>query len=495
MVTPDTESPSDVQEPEKLPLQLEMSVDETGTCERHVTVTIPQTEVDRYFKKALDEFQPKAEVPGFRPGRAPRKLVESMFRQQMKDQVKAELLMDAISQVNEDADFSAISEPELDFEAVELPDEGPLTFEFDIEVRPEFELPEWKNLSLKRIVHEFTDEEVDERLKDILSRYGRMVAVDGPVQTGHTVVLDVVVRDGDEVINRIEGKSVPVRERLSFPDAVIENFEELIVGASVGERRETKIQISDTADNENLRGKDVDVELRVKAIKRLELPEMTPAFLDELGGFEDEDDVRSVVRTELERQLSYYQQEQIRQQITGQLLKGADWDLPKELLRRQARRELERAVLELQENGFSDEAIRAHQNEIQRNSMARTERALKEHFILERIAEEEEIDATEEDYDAAIYRLANRRDESPRRVRARLEKHGQMDALRNQIVEKKVLDLIMSHATFTDIPYDLPKEREAAVDEPLCGHEGEHEIPEAKYKDAGESLPGSPDHK
>ena len=103
---------------------------------------------------------------------------------------------------------------------------------------------------------------------------------------------------------------------------------------------------------------------------------------------------------------------------------AADWELPPGLLQRQSHRELQRAVLELQRSGFSEDEIQAHENSCGRTAGVDTARALKEHFILERIAEDEEIDADEEDYDAEIRLIAAQSNESPRRVRARLEKGG-----------------------------------------------------------------------
>src|SRR6185295_16732526 len=98
-------------------------------------------DIERYFDKAFSDMMDKAAVPGFRAGRAPRKLVETRYRKDVSDQVKGSLLMDSMSQVTEDQKFSAISEPDFDPAAVEVPHEGAMTFEFNLEVRPDFELP------------------------------------------------------------------------------------------------------------------------------------------------------------------------------------------------------------------------------------------------------------------------------------------------------------------------------------------------------------------
>src|SRR5690349_20537870 len=125
-------------EMEKPKMDLNVKVDVPSACERHVTVTIPRADVDRYFNDVFSELMPSAAVPGFRPGRAPRKLVEQRFRKEVLGQVKGSLVMDSIAQASEDQKLTAISEPDFDFAAVEVPEDGDMTFEFDIEVRPEF---------------------------------------------------------------------------------------------------------------------------------------------------------------------------------------------------------------------------------------------------------------------------------------------------------------------------------------------------------------------
>ena len=489
MATPDTElAPEEASEQEKPKLALEVKVDKPSACQRHVTVTVARDDIERYFKDAFDDLAPKAEVPGFRPGRAPRKLVESRFRDQMSNQVKGSLLMDSVTQASEDCDFSAISEPDFDFEAIELPDEGPMTFEFDIEVRPEFDVPEWKGLKLERQDHEYSNDEVSEHLAGLLARYGHMATKSGAAEAGDHVTLNITFTDGDEELSQVENHTVEIKPTLSFSDGNVEGFDKLVIGSSAGDHHEVKITISSEAENEALRGKEVTGDIEIVEVRRLALPEMTPAFLDRIGGFEDEEELRDAVRGELERQLTYHQQRKIRQQITAVLTKNANWELPPDMLRRQGRRELERAVLELRSSGFSDDVIRQHQNQLRQNSLASTERALKEHFILERIAEEHEIDAEPSDYDAEILLIARQSNESPRRIRARLEKRGQMDALRNQIIERKVIDLITAEAEFKEIPFEAEKDETVAIDHSISGFEHEDEIPEAKYGGDAEEL-------
>ena len=471
-------------------LNLDVKVAKKSACERHVTVTISRDDIDRYFDNSFSELMGKAEVPGFRHGRAPRKLVEARFRKDVGDQVKLSLLMDSMTQVSEDGTLSPISEPDFDPVAVAIPDEGPMTFEFDIEVRPEFDLPNWKGLSLERPTHTFSDAEIEKQLKDLLARRGRLVPFDGAAQAGDYVTVNLSFQDeqGNEISSAKE-ETIRVRPVLSFRDGKVERFDKLMKGVKGGETREGEAKISADAPNEALRGKAIKAIFEVLEVKKLELPEVTPALLEELGGFGSEEELREAVKEQLERRLQYEQQQQARQQVLGALTVAADWDLPPELLRRQARRELERSILELRRSGFGEAEIRAHENELRQNSRAATTRALKEHFILERIAEDEKIEDLPEDYDLEIELIAQQTGESPRRTRAQLEKRGLMDTLRNQIIERKAIDLILSHAKFKDVPYKPDTTDAEAVDQAVGG-EGEEEgdIPEAKHSGGAETL-------
>jgi trigger factor len=469
------------------PLTLEVKVDNRSTCERHVTVTIARQDIDRCFDKEFSELMPKAHVPGFRPGHAPRKLVENRFRKDIAEKVKGDLVMQCLTQVNEEQKLSAISEPDFDFEAVELPEEGPLTFEFDIEVRPEFEMPQWRGLKIEKPVREFNNADVEETLQSVLARRGRLVPFDGPAASGDYVTANLTFKHGDQVLSSAEEEVIRIRPTLSFRDGNIENFDKLMAGVRAGETRQGEAHLSNDAPNEALRGQNVSAEFKVLEVKKLEMPELTPELLDELGGFSDEGDLRDAIREQLGRQLEYEQHRRAREQITAALTVAANWDLPPAMLQRQSRRELQRAVMELQRSGFSDQEIQSHENALRQNSMASTARALKEHFILERIAEDEEVTVDEGDYEAEIRLLAAQSDESPRRVRARLEKSGSMDVLRNQIVERKVIERILAQATFKEVPYNLQRSEEAAVDRAAGGGE-QADIPEAKY-DEGEEVP------
>jgi trigger factor len=478
--------------PEREPLTLDVKIDQPSACQRHITVTIPRDEIDRYFAKAFDELMPSASVPGFRAGRAPRKLVEHRFRKDLAEQVKSSLVMDSLAQISEDHKLSAISEPDFELDAIEVPEEGPLSYEFDLEVRPEFDMPQWKGLAIRRPVSDISTLDVQRQFVRVLGRRGRLVPFDGPAAVGDHVTANITFLDGERVVSEHREEVVRLAASLSLRDGRIEDFGPAMAGVRAGETRSLPVQISEEAE-ESVRGLKLTARFEVLEVKKLEIPELTPELLQELGNFNSEGDFRDALRDELERQLKYHQEQQARKQVTALLTAAATWELPPELLRRQSRREMERAKLELRRSGFSDEQIQEKENEIRQNVLASTARLLKEHFILERIAEEEKIADDPADYDREIGLIANQSGESVRRVRAHLEQRDLMDVLRNQIIERKVIELVLSHATFQDVPFEPEGADVEALDWSAGGQldDAEEEIPEAKHGGQVEPLPGT----
>ncbi len=485
MVAPENSLSEGVAEELAPKLNIEVDIREVGSCERHFKITIPREEIDRYYEKEFDELAETAYVPGFRQGKAPRRLVEKRFRKEIGERVKSNLVLDCLSQVGDSPDITPIGEPDFDFGAVVLPDDGPMIFEYDLEVRPEFELPNWKNLKIERPVKEFGAEDVDRAIEQVLSSYGSLVPSEEPAQPGDYIVTKLAFAHEGNVVSKADEETIRIRPVLSFQDGSIQDFDKLMTGVKAGDVKTAKATLSEDAPNPELRGKEVEATFEILEVKKLDLPELNKDFLERIGGFEDVGDFRDAVLDTLKRQLEHEQRQSARQQITKALTVSASWELPPTLLERQTHRELDRKVMELRRSGYPDDFIRSQMNYLLQNNKIAVAQALKEHFILEKIAEVENIDATEKDYSTEIALIAAQSNSTPRRIRAQIEKQGNMDILRNQVVERKVLDLILENAVFIDTPFEAEGLNEEALDRAAGGNEGEiHEASEEDLRAA-----------
>jgi trigger factor len=454
-------------------------------------VTVPESEVKRYLKEAYDELVPEAQVPGFRSGRAPRRLVEKQFKDRVTEQVKGKLLMDSLSQVTENQEFSAISEPDFDYNSIPDPGEGSFSFQFSIEVRPEFETPKWTGLELTKPVEKIDEKAVTDALDRVLKDRATFEATDEPAAIGDRLVVTIAFMEDDKVLSRMEEASITLAPALSLSDAVCGSFGEDVAGKKEGDSVTTPVKLGET-DADGDADRTITAHVQLIEVQKLEGVELTDKLLEELGDFETQDELREFIKDSLVRQATYRTQQSVRQTVTNLLAESVSFELPEDLVRRQTNRELQRRFLEMKRNGFDETTIRGIVNALQQNARASTESALREHFVLEQIAEEEKIDAEPQDFEEEIQLIAQQSGESLRRTRSRLEKSGQMDALRNQIVERKVVERIVEQAKVTEeeiaADADDPNKESFPVAHSVLGTKGDSEIPDAKYED--NSVPG-----
>jgi trigger factor len=443
------------EEQKKLHQTVEMS--DIGPCKKHVKVTVERADIDARVDEKISELVEDAEVPGFRPGKAPRKVIVRRFLKDVNDQVKGQILLASLEQLAEEHDIAPLSAPNINPNTIVIPKEGPFIYEFDVEVRPEFDLPQYKGLSLKRPVKTFSDNDVEQEERRILSRFGTLIPKpEGKAKLGDFLVADMTTHFQNQVIGTAKELTLRVDDQMAFKDGVAERFGQQTAGASGGDSRDVDITLSDAVGAAALRGQKVRAVLEIKEIKQIRLPELTHEFLHTFGVHTPEQ-LREKVRGLLESRLEYQQRQAAREQVLEQIAASATWELPEDLLARQARKAMARRVMEMREAGMSDEEIQGRQRLLQQDILRTTARTLKEHFVLQKIAEVEKIDVSDEEIDTEVEFLADRSNQSPRRVRAQLEKEDLLETLAVQVIERKVLDVILESAAYEDVPLDQEK--------------------------------------
>jgi trigger factor len=471
-------------------LEMQVDISDVGPCKKHVKVSIPRSEVERQFTASLADIGKEAVVPGFRPGRAPRQLVIKRFKKQVAEQVKSSLLMSSLEQLDEDYELDPITQPQLDVAAIELPEDGPMSYEIDVEVRPQFALPDYKGLSLKRPVRPISEADIDTHLQRYLERYGQIVPkLEGAAALGDYVTADLVFHRPDgSVLNEVKEIQFRLQPEMRFRDGAIPKLGDALVGAKPGETRRAEAKMGTSTGEPALRGATVPVQVRLHDLKQMRLPEINPGFLNSIG-FASIDELREAVQDALKRRLQAQQRQALRRQILDHLLEQTPFDLPADLVRREEVNTIRRLVADLRQEGISDDEIRASEAAIRANAHETTLRSLKELILLSKIAEAEEIQVDDEDFAVEIEAMAERTGESPRRIRSRLEKEGATQQLTTQILERKVIDRILQDSTVED---DVAASAEPDVAVETLDHAAaaEAEAPEPGEGEEAEAVEG-----
>ena len=485
---PETAAATDESEatPSKPKLDLDVQISDAGPCKKHVKVAIGRVDIDRQFQESLGEVRKDAQVPGFRPGRAPKSLVERRFRKEVAGQVKSTLLMSCLEQLDEDYKLNAISQPEFDIQAVELPDDGPMRFELDVEVQPDFPLPSYKALTAHRPVKEITEADVDAQQRTFLERYAQLVPkFEGGAEIGDFIIADLTFHKDGVTLNQAKEITFRLQPELRFQDGHVPQLAEALGGVKADEDREAEALIGSASPDPALRGQAIRVTFHVKDLKQLRLPAVDSEFLRGIG-FDSADDLRIALKGVLERRVQYQQRQAVRREILDQLLKSTEFELPADLVTRQEKSTLRRQVGEMRQAGLSDAEIRAREAEVRANAHESTLRSLKEFFLLSKIAEAEGLKVEDSDFEQEIEAISARTDESPRRVRARIEKEGLAENIAAQILERKTIDRILEFVKYEEIPLQeeravetLDQNASLAVESPAEAPDGEATAPAA----------------
>src|SRR5215213_11236060 len=174
-------------------LKQTVEISDVGPCKKHVKITVDRDAIDERFKEKFDELikDRTAAVPGFRPGKAPRKYIERKFKPTVAEDVRREVLMASLQQLAEDSNISPLAPPDLDADQLDIPESGPFVYEFDVEVRPEFDLPDYKGMKIKKPVRKYTDTDIQAEMRRLLEPQGSLVPKEGK---------DVTVEPNDVIV-------------------------------------------------------------------------------------------------------------------------------------------------------------------------------------------------------------------------------------------------------------------------------------------------------
>jgi len=437
------------------PFEYPIRIEDAGPATKRVTVEIPQERITTKLAEQFKELRQQAAVPGFRPGHAPAKLIERRFSSDVKEQVRRTLISESYEQAITKNNLQVLGEPQFDNpEGIQLPESGALSFSFQIEVQPEINLPLLAGLTVKKPKIEVTDENVDQAMQNLREQQGTLSPVeDRGVEKGDYLLADVHVKaDGNVVAHQHEAQIVVRPGRIA--GIQVDDLAEKLEGQKAGETRTFSMKVPDTHPNEAIKGKDVEIEVAIKDLKKLELAEIDQEFLDSLG-FQNEKELRDALREQLVERINYDVQQTQREQVMRYLLENIQIDLPAQLSERQTSRVVQRRAIDLLMRGMPQEQIQANLEALKAGSREEAVRELKLFFILQKVANEMGVDVDEGELNGRVAILAAQRGERPEKLKQEMAKDGSLASLYVQMREQKALDKVLETAIIEEV--ELPK--------------------------------------
>ena len=412
---------------------------EAGTCKRDLVIEIPVEVVEREAEKITAQYSRRARLPGFRPGHAPAALVRTRYRKDIRNEVVQSLLPKAFENAVKEQKLSLVGEPS--FEDLKFEDHQPLTCKASFEILPDFELKEYKGLEVEEEPSNVTDAEVDEALEKRRQRSATLTVVEGePAAEGD--FLTVSYRGGNPADPA--AKPVEVKEAVVHigGKGTVAAFTENLKGVKVGEAREFDVTYPESYGEKALAGKTLRYHVVVEGIKRRVLPPVDDELAKTASDFQTLDELRRHLREDLEKAGELRAEMRIKEKLLAKLLEAHSFPVPDTLVEAQLQRKLERALAELMAEGIDPRTVNVDWAKLREELRPEADKETRAALILEKVAEAEKIEVSEEELDETIRRRAEASREPAAQLKTRLTRDKSLDKLKSGRRNQKALEFI-----------------------------------------------------
>jgi trigger factor len=429
---------------------MKVDIEKSDGCRRVLAIAVPAETVRSDYDAIIGLFAKEVKISGFRPGRAPVELVEKRYSKQIIQETKDRLIPRFYHEALEQQSIEPVAV--IDVQDVEFKRDEGLRFKVTVDVAPEFKLPKYKKISLKREKTDVDDADVDRTLKEICERFARFDDVDDkPVASGDLVQIDYdAVSDGvslaemaDDCRDVGSGKDfwVPTGESEFVP-----GMNAALEGAAIGDTLTVDVVFPEDYHVAAVAGKTAVYTVVVKGIRTRVLPELDEEFLKRFD-VESEDALRTRIRQDLEEAAEARETGRLKDDVSRFLLDKTGMDLPEAIVERETAALVRDMLTRVAQQGGSREMLEQHRDEIFGSASQSARDRVKLSYIVDRIGEDEEITVTDEDVEQRLLVMSQRYGMPPERIRPELEKQDEgLQNLRTEIRGDKVMDFLLENA-------------------------------------------------
>jgi trigger factor len=431
-----------------------VTVKELNPCKKRVEIEVDAEKVDETFKAVTKDFRKHANLPGFRPGRAPEPMVVSKYGKDIEEEVKRKLISDHYKKAMEQEKLEVVGYP--DIEEVQFGRGQPLLFGATVELEPEFELPEYQGLPAKVEAKEVTDEDVEKAINLLRDRQVSYNTVDREAANGDVVVVNYKGTCDGKPITELAPTAKGIEQQESFwvtiePDSFIPGFADQLLGAKAGEQRTVNVDFPTEFVTKELAGKKGVYEVNIVEIKEKVLPELDDEFAKSYGA-ESKQKLEEGVRKDLANELKHSRDKSIRNQLIRALLDRVQFELPETPVAQETRNVVYDIVQENQKRGVSREVIENQKDQIYSAASEGAKERVKVSYLLRKIAEKEDIKVSQEEIGARIQSLAMMYQIPANKFVKDLQKRNGLIEIYDQVMNEKVVNLLQEKAKVEEVP-------------------------------------------
>jgi trigger factor len=417
-------------------------VEDISSVKKKINIEVEPESVSKEMDKALADTAKKAKIPGFRPGKAPKAVVEKHYGEEVRSEVMQRLISESYLHALEEHKLNPVEMPAI--ENVSLLAKGsPLSFTATVEVRPKIELGTYDGIEVKEQEITVSDEELNQTIDRLREMYANLEVVEGrPLEKNDTAVIDFEgFRDGKS----IEGAKASDYMLGLGSNTLIPGFEDQLAGMNKGETREIKLTFPEDYNNKDLAGKEATFKVTLKEIKKKVLPELNDDFAKDIGQDKSVAELKEGIKKDIDIRKRNEQTSAQREALLSKLVDSHTFDVPPGMVERELMSMARSYATRMARRGMDMKSIDIEKFRQENRAMA--EKRVKGTLLLDEIAVKEKLDVTDQEVTSALTVMARSSNQSLDAVRKYYEsQEGGLDNLRASLIEEKTLSLLLSRA-------------------------------------------------
>ena len=427
-------------------------LEDISPVKKKLLIEIDSKEVDKKLNQAYGEIRKTAKIPGFRPGKVPRKILETYFGSQVIDDVTRGLISESFPKAVDEVKTFPLGQPILEKEALKQGQD--FNYSAIIEVRPEFEVKDYLGVDVEKELFSISEEDVQKRLEEIREANGKMASIEEERQ----------IRDGDFVIVDYEGfEDGQLVEDVKSSNLLVKvgkndfhpKFDEALIGLKKEDETEVDIDFEENFYHTKLAGKSVNFKIKIVDIKELVLPELNDEFASNFGAdLKDLDSLKNELKNAITSQEEKRIDNELKQRLLEKISEGIDFELPEVLVDAEIDFSARRLNDNLERSGSSLEKAGISEAGLKKEFRPASEKRVREMLILDRIAKQDEIDINDDDLEEGYGKLAESMGQDVETVKKYYEARGQVDALKEELLKEKTLNYLVNHANISEVERD-----------------------------------------
>jgi len=430
-----------------------VTVENLAPCKKLMRVEVEAQKVDETFDSVTKEFQREASLPGFRPGKAPKDMVLRKYAKDIEDEARRKLISEAYKKAVEEQKIDVLGAP--DIEEIQFNRGQPLQFAATVETAPEFELPEYKGIPIQMEARAVSDADVTHALDMLREQRVNFKTAERPIQTGDIAVVNYTGTSDGKPLTELAPTAQGLTKKENFwvdvgSQSFIPGFSEQLMGAKAGDHRTVTVDFPADFVTPQLAGKKAVYEVQVVEVKE----KILPALDDELAkayGAESLEKLKEGVRKDLENELKYKQNNAMRNQLIRSLLNRTNFELPESAVAQETRNVVYDLVQENAKRGVSRQTIEQEKDKIYSAATQGARERVKVAFLLQKIAEKEDIKVSQEEVAHRISHLAALYQIPAEKFAKDLQRRNGLIQVFDEIMNEKVIDFLQKNARVEEV--------------------------------------------